>query len=65
MDKTKLLPVKSDDVFSENRFWEELFFRIGEGGSLRELARHLGSRIRRFMTEYTKMKIKSLSTLRP
>mgnify|MGYP001174557937 CR=1 FL=1 len=30
MDKTKLLPVKSDDVFSENRFWEELFFRIGE-----------------------------------
>ena len=35
MDKTKLLPVKSDDVFSENRFWEELFFRIGEGGSLR------------------------------
>ena len=42
MDKTKLLPVKSDDVFSENRFWEELFFRIGEGGSLRELARHFG-----------------------
>ena len=41
MDKTKLLPVKSDDVFSENRFWEELFFRIGEVGSLRELARHL------------------------
>ena len=34
MDKTKLLPVKSDDVFSENRFWEELFFRTGEGGSL-------------------------------
>ena len=42
MDKTKLLPVKSDDVFSENRFWEELFFRIGEDGSLRELARHFG-----------------------
>ena len=42
MDKTKLLPVKSDDVFSENRFWEELFFRIGEGGSLRELARQFG-----------------------
>ena len=42
MDKTKLLPVKSDDVFSENRFWEELFFRIGEGGFLRELARHFG-----------------------
>ena len=42
MDKTKLLPLKSDDVFSENRFWEELFFRIGEGGSLRELTRHFG-----------------------
>ena len=42
MDKTKLLPVKSDDVFSESRFWEELFFRIAEGGSLRELARHFG-----------------------
>ena len=42
MDKTKLLPVKSDDVFSESRFWEELFFRIGEGGSLRKLARHFG-----------------------
>ena len=42
MDKTKLLPVKSDNVFSESRFWEELFFRIGEGGSLRELARNFG-----------------------
>ena len=42
MDKTKFMPVKSDDVFSESRFWEELFFRIGEGGSLRGLARHFG-----------------------
>ena len=65
MDKTKLLPVKSDDVFSESRFWEELFFRIGEDGSLRELAGIFGSSTRRFITEYIKMKIKSLSTLRP
>ena len=42
MDKTKFMPVKSDDVCSENRFWEELIFRIGEGESLRELALHFG-----------------------
>ena len=36
----KKLPKRSENLFSEDFFWDQLFFRIGEGQSLREVSKY-------------------------
>ena len=36
----KNLPEKSKRLFSQDDFWDQIFYRIGEGQSLREVSKH-------------------------
>ena len=38
----KLLPQRTEELFSEEYFWDQIFFRIGEGESLRSVSNKYG-----------------------
>ena len=38
----KLLPQRTEELFSEEYFWDQIFFRIGEGESLRSVSKKYG-----------------------
>ena len=39
----KLLPQRTEELFSEEYFWDQIFFRIGEGESLRSVSNKYGA----------------------
>ena len=52
----KNLPEKSKRLFSQDDFWDQIFYRIGEGQSLGRFRSITKFPTPQFMTGYTRMK---------